>query len=56
MHITSVIKKLLNVKDIIVKAISFEPVEEGETLVVTVRPTAKQSGRCGICGKKSPWL
>jgi len=54
MHISSVMKKLLNVKGIVVKDIRFEPDGEGEALVVTARPTARQAGRCGICGKKSP--
>jgi len=53
-HISSLIKKLLNVKDIIVKGVRFELRGEEEVLVIQARPTAKQTCRCGICGKRSP--
>jgi transposase len=47
-------KKLLNVKDIVVADIRFEVCGKDKALIVTVRPTVRQAGRCGICGKKSP--
>ena len=52
-HASSVIKKLLNVKGIVVEGMGFEDDGCGESMVVGVRLTAKQAGRCGICGKKS---
>jgi len=51
---TSVMKKLLNVKGIVVEDIGFEPFGNDETLIVKVRPMARQKSRCGLCGKKSP--
>jgi len=53
-HISSLIKKLLNVKGIVVKDVRTEVQKGEEILVVAGKPMKKQQGRCGVCGRKSP--
>jgi transposase len=55
-HTSSLIKKLLNVKDIIVEWVKFETQEDGEEiLVVKGIPPKRKRNRCPICGRKSAW-
>lgn len=53
MHISTLIKKLLNVNDIVVEDIRFEETSDGEVMIVKVHPPKFKQNRCGICGKKS---
>lgn len=43
---------LLGVEKTVVERVEFD--EDAEVLVVHVRPTARQRGRCGICGRRCP--
>ena len=54
MRISTLMKKLLNVKGIVVKDVYFDRDRKGECLVVNGRPSAKHAGRCGVCGRRSP--
>jgi transposase len=52
-HITSLIKTLLDVKNIVIKEVKIERDKHGEVLVIRAR-NDKRSGRgCGVCGRKS---
>jgi transposase len=53
-HISTLVKKLLNVKKIVIEDLRFESQRCGEALIIQARPTSKSQSRCGICGKKSP--
>jgi transposase len=52
-HISSLIKKFLNVNDIVIEDVCFEVNDEDESLVIKARPTKAAQGRCGICDRKS---
>jgi transposase len=52
-HISSLVKKLLNVKDILVKDVRFESKKGEEILVVAANPPKRKRHRCGICNRKS---
>jgi transposase len=52
-HITSLIKTLLGVKEIVIEDIKIENDDKGEFLVIRARNDKRTSRRCGICGKKS---
>ena len=43
---------LLGVEKTVVERVEFD--EDAELLVLHVRPTARQRGRCGVCGRRSP--
>jgi transposase len=51
--ITSLIKRLLGVKGIVIEDIKIEDDGKGECLVVRARNDKRAGRRCGICGKKS---
>jgi len=53
-HITSIFKKLLNVKEIVITNIRLERQGKEEVLVIAAKPTKKERGRCSVCGRKSP--
>jgi transposase len=53
-HISSLIKRLLNVNDIVIKDVKFETDRKGEEiLVIAAEPPKRQRNRCPICGKKA---
>ena len=43
---------LLGVEKTVIERVEFD--EDAELLVLHVRPTARQRGRCGLCGRPSP--
>ena len=43
---------LLGVEKTVIERIEFD--EDAELLVASVRPTKRQRGRCGVCGRRSP--
>lgn len=43
---------LLGVEKTVVERVEFD--EDAELLVLHVRPMARQRGRCGVCGRRSP--
>jgi transposase len=47
------IKKLLRIKDIVVKGVLFEQGPGGEQLIIQAKLPAKQERRCPVCGKKA---
>lgn len=53
MHISTLLKRLLNVNAIVVDDVEFEEKGATEALIVKARPPKKLRGRCGICGKKA---
>jgi transposase len=53
-QLRTLIKKLLNVKDVIVEQAYFEEKSGDENLVIKVRQPERKKHRCGICGKKAP--
>jgi len=44
--------RLLGVEKTVIERIEFD--EDAELLVAHVRPTKRQRGRCGVCGRRSP--
>ena len=52
MTISSLLKKVLGVKPIVIESVEIERVDEAKQLVIQARPTKRESKRCGICGKK----
>jgi transposase len=52
-HISSLVKKLLNVKDILVEDVKFESKKGEEILVVVANLPKRKRHKCGICGRKS---
>ena len=52
MRDVSLWRGLLGVEKTVVERVEFD--EDAELLVVHVRPTSRQRGRCGICGRRSP--
>ena len=52
MRPTRVWKKLLGLRGVVVEAVDFE--EAQEALVVSLRPKARERGRCGVCRARSP--
>jgi transposase len=49
----SVWRQLLGLSNTVVEGVEFE--DATETLVVSVRPSAKARRRCGRCGRRAPW-
>jgi len=45
-------RALLGVEKTVIERVEFD--EDAELLVVCVRPTKRQCGRCGVCGRRSP--
>lgn len=43
---------LLGVEKTVIERVEFD--QDAQSLVVQVRPTSRQRGRCGICGRRSP--
>jgi transposase len=52
-HISTLLKKALNVKESVVENICIERDHNGEYMVMEARPLKKLSGRCGKCGHKA---
>lgn len=52
MQVNSLIKRLLNTKDIVVEEVYFDTYREEEILVIRVRPYKRQTHCCPLCGKK----
>ena len=52
MRDVSLWRGLLGVEKTVIERVEFD--EDAELLVLHVRPTARQRGRCGICGRRSP--
>lgn len=52
MRDVSLWRGLLGAEKTVVERVEFD--EDAELLVVHVRPAARQRGRCGICGRRSP--
>ena len=52
MRTTSVWQEILAVPDTVIEGVDFD--EVGEAVIVMVRPRAKVSSRCGVCGGKAP--
>lgn len=52
MRDVSLWRGLLGVEKTVVERVEFD--EDAELLVLHVRPTSRQRGRCGICGSRSP--
>ena len=53
MRISSLLKKLLNVNEIVVENVRFEKVSGEEVLVIGARVPKRKQKRCGKCGRKS---
>lgn len=54
MAITSVLKKLIGVNNLIIKNVSIETVASEETIIIDVANYKRYQCRCPICGKKAP--
>ena len=52
MTISSLAKIIVGVNRMVVENVEIEYPEINPTLIISVRPTKKDSCRCGICGKK----
>ena len=52
MTVSSLLKKMLGVKGIVIEGAEFEEEAGKETLVIDARPTKYESFRCPICGRK----
>ena len=52
MTISSLLKKMLGVKSIVVRGVEIEAEAGNETLVIDAKPTKYESCRCPICGRK----
>ena len=52
MTVSSLLKKILGVKGIVIEGAEFEKEAGKETLVIDARPTKYESCRCPICGRK----
>ena len=52
MIISSLAKIIVGVNRMVVENVEIEYPEINPTLIISVRPTKKDSCRCGICGKK----
>ena len=52
MRDVSLWRSLLGVEKTVVERVEFD--EASEVLVAHVRPTKRECGRCGICGRRSP--
>ena len=52
MTISSLAKIIVGVNRMVVENVEIEHPEINPTLIISVRPTKKDSCRCGICGKK----
>ena len=52
MRDVSLWRALLGVENSVIERVEFD--EEAEVLVAHVRPTKRQRGRCGVCGRRSP--
>ncbi len=53
MTISSLAKFIAGVNRMVVENVEIENPENNPTLIISVRPTKRNSCRCGICGKKS---
>ena len=51
--ISSLAKFIAGVNRMVVENVEIENPENNPTLIISVRPTKRNSCRCGICGKKS---
>jgi transposase len=51
--VSSLIKKLLKIKDIVVQDVLFEGGSEGEQLIIKAKVPVKMERRCPVCGKKA---
>lgn len=52
MTISSLAKIITGVKRMVVENVEIENPETNPTIIISVRPTKRDSCRCGICGKK----
>lgn len=52
MTISSVVKFIAGVNQMVVENVEIETPETNPTLIISVRPTKHESSRCPICGKK----
>ncbi len=52
MRDVSLWRGLLGVEKTVVERVEFD--EDAELLVIHVRPTSRQRGRCGVCGRRCP--
>jgi transposase len=52
-HISSLLKKLLGVNDIVIGNVKLEKVNGEEILIISARPPKYKQHRCGLCGKKA---
>ena len=46
-------RALLGVEKSVIESIEFD--EDEDIVVASVRPTRRAAGRCGRCGRRSPW-
>ena len=53
MRNASLWRALLGVEKTIIESIEFD--EDADVVVASVRPTRRAAGRCGRCGRRSPW-
>jgi transposase len=51
--VSSLIKKLLKIKDIVVQDVQFEGEAGGEQLIIKAKVPAPMERRCPVCGKKA---
>lgn len=54
MHTAILLRKLLKIKDIVIKDVEFTAMKNGqEALIINAKPTKYEQCRCGICQRKS---
>src|SRR5258706_7947121 len=52
---TSIWKRLLGLKGVVIESVVIEDTDDGDLLVVAVRPYLRTPPRCGECGRRAPW-
>ena len=50
MHTSTLVKRLLRIDRIVVKDVSFDTVNDEDTIIIHVRPMSRDVNRCPICG------
>jgi len=53
MHTSSIIKRILKVKNIVIERAYFEEINDEEMFIIQARPFAKVLNRCPHCGRRS---